>query len=276
MIVLTFCIVIILIIYLYRVKPNTGRRNEMQPFLDKYIAHRGLFDNDTGSPENSLPAFSAAVEKGYGIELDVQMTTDHKLVVFHDDNLKRMCGVNKPVYECSYDELLSYKLGSSDENIPLFDDVLQIINGSVLLIVEIKSAGDWKGTTERVAKRMDSYKGVYCMESFHPLAVEWYKKNRPEIIRGQLADDFFRTEEKMSIIRKIILSSLLMNNHSRPDFIAYNFEHADQWSFFLCRKLFSVVNVAWTPRSQEQLETAKKIFDVFIFDSFIPDSFSDL
>ena len=148
---------------------------------------------------------------------------------------------------------------------------MEVIDGKVPLVVEIKSAGNWKETTARMAERMDSYKGIYCMESFHPFAVEWFRKNRPDIIRGQLADDFFRTEENMSIIRKIILSSLLLNNHSRPDFIAYNFEHANQWSYTICRKLFHVVNVAWTPRCQQELDAAKKIFDVFIFDSFIPD-----
>lgn len=268
--IIILILVAIFLIYIYRIKPNTGRRDMMKPFFDNYIAHRGLFNNDECLPENSIPAFKKAVEQGYGIELDVQMTTDGKLVVFHDDNLQRMCGINKLLTECSYDELSAYRLGKSDEKIPLFDDVLQVIDGKVPLVIEIKSAGDWEKTTELMALRMDTYNGIYCMESFHPFAVEWFRKNRPDIIRGQLSDDFFRTDENMSFIRKLILSNLLLNNHSRPDFIAYNFSHANQWSYTVCRKLFPVVNVAWTPRSQEQLDKAKKDFEIFIFDSFIP------
>ena len=138
------------------------------------------------------------------------------------------------------------------------------------LVVEIKSDGDWLTTSQRTAERLDTYEGVYCIESFHPMVVEWFRQNRPQVLRGQLADDFFRSEEEMSLVRKVVLSNLLLNFRSRPDFIAYNFRHADQPVYRLCRTLFPVVNVAWTPRSPEELEQAKEAFSVFIFDSFQP------
>ena len=256
--------------YIYRIAPNTGRKEQMRPFEETYIAHRGLFDNHSEAPENSLAAFRKAVDEGYGIELDVQMTADDRLVVFHDDTLERMCGIDRMLTECTYEELKRFRLKKSNEQIPLFDEVLEIIAGKVPLIVEVKSAGRWKETTQRMAERMDHYEGIYCMESFHPLAVAWFRKHRPDIIRGQLADDFFRSKKELFFPVKWVLSNMLMNNRSRPDFIAYNFKHADQFSYRVLRKLFPVENAAWTVKSKADLKKAKKIFDIFIFDSFIP------
>ena len=187
--------------------PNRGRKEKMKVFEKQYIAHRGLFDNESEAPENSIPAFQRAVQQGYGIELDVQLTTDNRLVVFHDETLQRMCGFDKKLTECSYDELKHYRLAKSDEKIPLFDEVLKVIDGKVPLIVEVKSEGDWKKTTQLMAERMGSYQGCYCMESFHPFAVKWFKDHR-------------------------------------PDFIAYNHLWKKDFSYTLCRKLFKPENVA--------------------------------
>lgn len=264
-------IVIAAIVFLYCIKPNTGRRQEMAVFEEKYIAHRGLFDNETDRPENSLPAFRKAVECGYGIELDVQLTTDHKLVVFHDESLKRMCGADYILHECTYAQLQQYTLGVSQEKIPLFEDVLKVVEGKVPLIVEVKSEGDWKETTKTMAEIMDHYDGCYCMESFHPLAVEWFRKNRPQIIRGQLSTNYFKDEPKRKWWEKFTLTCLLFNFRAKPDFIAYNHIWSGVWAYKLCRRLFDVENVAWTIRSQEELERAKQVFQVIIFDSFIPE-----
>lgn len=257
--------------YLYLLAPNKDRRDRLAAFEKQYIAHRGLFDNEGGIPENSLPAFRRAVANGYGIELDVQMTRDHKLVVFHDESLKRMCGVEKLLHQCTYEELMQYELLDSGEKIPLYSEVLKVINGKVPLIMEIKSEGDWRTTTLLTARMMDRYRGLYCMESFHPRSVEWFRRHRPEVIRGQLASDYFRDGTKKNTIGRFVLTNLMMNCFSRPDFIAYNHKYNNQFSYRLLRKLFPVENVAWTIRSQEEMEKAKKICQVFIFDSFIPE-----
>lgn len=256
--------------YLYRIAPNNAYNKNFKPFEDFYIAHRGLFNNNSNAPENSLEAFRLAVSHNYGIELDIQITTDKRLVVFHDETLERMCCVNKKVTECNYNELKQYKLKTTNERIPLLDEVLEVIAGKVPLVIEIKSTEKLIETTRMLAERMDSYDGIYCVESFHPLAIEWYRKNRPNIIRGQLSDNFFRTNEKLNFFEKLILSNLLMNNHSRPDFIAYNFKNKNQISYMICRSLFKTKNFAWTVRSQSELNFVKKSFDVIIFDSFIP------
>ena len=250
--------------------PNRGRKEKMKVFEKQYIAHRGLFDNESEAPENSIPAFQRAVQQGYGIELDVQLTTDNRLVVFHDETLQRMCGFDKKLTECSYDELKHYRLAKSDEKIPLFDEVLKVIDGKVPLIVEVKSEGDWKKTTQLMAERMDSYQGCYCMESFHPFAVKWFKDHRPEIIRGQLSTNYFKDKINRKWYEKFLLSNLMLNFLTKPDFIAYNHLWKKDFSYTLCRKLFKPENVAWTIKNQKELEEAEKTFDVIIFDSFIP------
>ena len=221
-------------------------------------------------PENSMPAFEAAVKAGYGIELDTQTTKDGRLVVFHDENLYRMCGVDKNLYECTYDELQSMRLAKTDYKIPLLEDVLKAVSGRVPLIVEIKSEGNWKRTTRMTAEALDSYNGIYCMESFHPLIVKWFRDNRQDVLRGQLSTDFFRSTLKRAWYENIVLTNLMLNFLSRPDFVAYNYRYKNQPSFWLCRHLFHVVSAAWTVRSEDALKKVRKVFDVIIFDSFIP------
>lgn len=264
-------IILIAIVFLYCTMPNTSRKEEMAVFEKQYIAHRGLFDSKNGIPENSIPAFKRAVEQGYGIELDVQLTADHKLVVFHDESLRRMCRADRLLRNCTFAELQEYSLGVSKERIPLLEDVLKVVDGKVPLIVEVKSEGDWRATTKATAEMMDGYSGCYCMESFHPLAVEWFRKHRPHIVRGQLSTNYFLDEPGRRWSEKFILTNLLVNFKARPDFIAFNHIWSDSWAYALCRKLFHVENVAWTIRNQDELERAKRIFQVIIFDSFIPD-----
>lgn len=270
--IIAAALILLFAIFLFLTAPNVGRKDRMKPFEKQYIAHRGLYDNETDAPENSLPAFRLAVENGYGIELDLQTTTDGRLVVFHDANLERICGVDKMLYDCSYDELMQLSLAKSKERIPLFSEVLELVDGRVPLIVEIKGEGDWKKTTELAAFFLDNYKGLYCVESFHFGAVHWYRKHRPNVIRGQLSLDYFKWHSKQPWIAKLALSDLWMNFLSRPDFIAYDHRQAYRLSYRIVRSLFPVENVAWTVQSQQELEKARKIFHCFIFDSFIPDA----
>lgn len=271
-IIIAVIILFLIGLYLFLAAPNVGRRSMMKPYEERYFAHRGLFNNETDAPENSLNAFRKAVEAGYGIELDVQLTTDGKLVVFHDENLDRICGVDKILHKCSFDEIEQYPLAKSDSRIPLFEDVLAVVDGKVPLIVEVKSEGDYIATTKAAAEMLDHYNGTYCVESFHWGVGRWYKKNRPNVIRGQLSMDYFKEKPNLNFLVKIFLSDLLLNCFSRPDFIAYEHSQANRLSYRVIRKFFPVENVCWTVKSQKQLDEAKKIFQCIIFDSFIPDS----
>lgn len=257
--------------YLFMINPRVGKDVDMSAFEETLIAHRGYFNNESDSPENSMAAFGKAVENGYGIELDVQLSKDHKLVVFHDNTLTRMCGAEKKVSDCTYEELQQYSLAKSEQKIPLFTEVLELVNGKVPLVVEVKPDGEYIEATKMMYEQIKDYKGIYCMESFHPMAVAWFKKHAPHVVRGQLSMDYFVEDPGRSLIQKVMLSNLMLNWLARPQFIAYNHKQVNQKSYALCRKISRVKNVAWTIRSQEELEKAKEVFTVMIFDSFKPE-----
>ena len=248
----------------------------MKPFQERYIAHRGLFSNKKKgreappAPENSLEAFRLAVKHGYGMEMDVQLTKDDQLVVFHDGDLRRMCGVEGQVLDYTYEELQQFSLKGSDQRIPLFREVRDLVAGQAPMIIEVKPEGNSRRTAESLNEHMRDYQGIYCIESFDPRAVHWYKTHRPDIIRGQLSECFKASGILHHDLVRALCRCLLFNFWGRPDFIAYNHKHKNQTSYRLCRKLFPVFNVAWTIRSQKELEAARDTFTVFIFDSFIP------
>lgn len=255
---------------LYMLRPETEKTRSFAAFDHTMIAHRGLFDNHSEAPENSLAAFRKAVDQGFGIELDVQLTKDGKLVVFHDFDLKRMCGIHKKLTELTYAELEQYSLKGSTEKIPLFSAVLDLIAGRTPLVVEIKVGYDYKATTEAAAEMLSQYSGVYCMECFNPLALVWYRRHNPKVLRGQLSMDFFHSEDKMPKIVRFFLTNLLLNFCAKPDFISYNHKDRHIRGFRMCRKLFKVKTAAWTIKSQAELEAARGTFDMFIFVSFLP------
>lgn len=239
---------------------------ERTPLYGVHYAHRGLFDNDTEAPENSLAAFRKAIKAGYGIEFDVQLSKDGIPVVFHDASLERMCKIAGYVWEYTAKELHQMKLANSKQTIPTLAEVLEVVGGRVPLIIEYKMEQMDTKVCELANGILQTYDGVYCIESFHPFALLWYRENRPDIIRGQLSQDYGRHGKKG--IHFGVMTYLLTNFLTRPDFIAYRYNDADNISRSICRKL-GALSVAWTIRSKEQFEKAKKDFDLFIFDSFI-------
>lgn len=263
---LLIVLVILAAIYLFMVSPRMFHKPDVSAFYGVHYAHRGLFDNKTNAPENSLNAIRKAVKEGYGIEFDVQLSKDDIPVVFHDASLKRVCGVEGNVWEYTLEELQRMKLADSDQTIPTFEDVLKVVDGKVPLIIEYKMDRVDTKVCELGNKILEHYKGTYCIESFHPYAVKWYKENRPDVVRGQLSEDYAKRGKKDFVLR--IMTYLLTNFLTRPDFIAYCHEDAENVSRRICRKL-GALSVTWTVRSREQYEKAKPHFDLFIFDSFI-------
>ena len=268
-IVLIVCVVLILL-YLFLIWPRVFHKPDRTGFMNVHYAHRGLHDNETDAPENSLSAFQKAVDAGYGMELDVQLTKDEIPVVFHDASLKRMCGVDGKVWKYTYEELKQFKLAKSNETIPTFESVLKLIDGKYPLIVEYKLDRPQTRVCELGNELLSRYHGTYCIESFHPFALMWYKKHRPDVMRGQLSEEFFREKEFKSHKIYTLVAFLLTNVLTRPDFIAYNHKYESNISRRICRKL-GALSVAYTIQSQKQYEKAKNKFDLFIFDSFIPE-----
>lgn len=268
--VISIIFVIILLLYLWLIKPRLFKNADAAPLMGYYYAHRGLHDNATEAPENSMAAFKKAVDAGYGIELDVQLTKDRIPVVFHDETLKRVCGVDGNVRDYTYEELQQFRLCKSNERIPLFADFLKLVDGKVPLIIEIKIHENADTVCSIADELIKEYKGPYCIESFHTMAVKWYRKHRPEVIRGQLSTDFSKPGKKESWYQCMV-HYLLGNFMGRPDFIAYNHRHKNNISRLLCRHLFGALSVAWTVRSREALDACEKDFDLFIFEGFAPE-----
>lgn len=257
------------VLYFFMIMPRIACKPDTSPFLKWLYAHRGLHDNAALIPENSLAAFARAAEAGFGIELDVQMSKDGVPVVFHDFTLKRICGVEGKVSDYTYGELQQFSLCGTPERIPCFADVLKLVDGRVPLIIELKVERLDISVCGAVDRLCASYKGLYCIESFHPLAVFWYRRHRKHIVRGQLADAFLKEGEFVGTL-SFLLQNLMFNWLGRPDFIAYNCKYPGMLSRRLCRGLYRSKAAAWTIRSREQLAEARKHFDIFIFDGFVP------
>lgn len=273
-----WCVVILavlMLLYLLLVMPRIFAR-PAKVFAQKYYAHRGLHDMTKNVPENSIAAFRRALNAGYGIELDVQLSKDRIPVVFHDFTLNRICGVDGRVADYTYEELEQFSLSGTSEKIPRFADVLAMVNGKVPLIVELKIESLDISVCPAADELLKNYKGPYCIESFNPIGLCWYRCNRGRVPRGQLADCFLKEEEYresrgLCRVLYLVLQNLLTNFLGRPDFIAYNHKYAQKISRKLCRKLFKTPAAAWTVRSREELKAAEEEFDVFIFEGFIPE-----
>ena len=264
-------IVLILVLYLIAIMPKVAKTHDFSSFMGRHYAHRGFHGDKDISPENSMKAISLAIEKGYGIEFDIQLTKDMVPVVFHDDNLKRVCGIDSDVNQYSYEELKEFTLYNSKERIPHLKDVLDLVDGQVPLIVELKGESSDTSIAQVVAPYLDEYKGLYCIESFNPLLIHWYKKNRPNVIRGQLTTRMDKKGESLKIkIRNFILENLMLNFMTKPDFIAYNHLDPDSLSFILCRDLYKTFTIAYTIQSNQALKSNLDRFDLFIFDKFTP------
>lgn len=268
--ILVVVILGIILLYMLAIMPRVIGRVSDKPFQGWMFAHRGLFDNKSKAPENSLPAFKNAVDNHYGIELDVQLTKDEVIVVFHDNDIFRMCGVDKNVRDITYEELCKYTLKKSKCKIPTLKEALQVIDGKVPLIVELKLEYNYKRTCELVNAMLTQYKGVYCIESFNPLGLYWYRRYNPRILRGQLSKTFLKCEVDEHKFVHFILQNLLLNFLAKPDFIAFKHQDKEALSFRLCTKLFKAYSFAWTVRSEEERESCKGDFQYIIFDHFYP------
>ena len=203
------------------VAPGRTDRKQKEPFKNRNFAHRGLHSRDRSVPENSLKAFELAAEAGYGIELDVQLSKDGQVVVFHDDTLNRVCGVDARVDELDYAELKELRLLDSSETIPLFSEVLTVIRGRGPLIVELKNGRSNKELCEKTCEMLRKYNGEVCIESFNPMIVAWFRFHAKEFLRGVLAAPESEYEGQTSKFTAYLLSRGLLNFVCRPQFIAY-------------------------------------------------------
>ncbi len=269
--ILIYLLFLLLVLYIVAIWPGRSRKERMELYARQPIAHRGFHDNSGPAPENSMAAFRKAVEMGYGIELDIRETSDGLMVVSHDDSLKRPAGIDRNISDMKWSELKDICLFQSNEHIPLFKDVLEMVHGRVPLVVEIKSETRNVGPIcENAVFWLDSYEGNYCIESFNPFVVLWFRKNRPQVLRGQLSEKF-RRGQLPTKVASYIFSACMFNFLARPDFIAYNVLHKDLLRYRIQHDVFHTFGIAWTIKSNEMMREAAKYFEAFIFDSFTPE-----
>lgn len=267
--------------YLLAIQPS-GRKDWHSFYRRFYYAHRGLYDNEAGIPENSMAAFRRALDHGFGMELDVQVTMDNVPVIFHDSRLERMARdehgakASGRIRDYSAAQLKQFHLLDTEETIPELQDVLELVGGRVPMIVELKA--ETKMDVDLVCCSADSllrnYEGPYVIESFHPLVLLWYRRNHPEVIRGQLSEAYTKNR-KYRRPQYFVCEHLLLNFLTKPDFIAYNIRHMNNVSRMLTRGLFRTPSVAWTIQSPQDLRSVRKRFDLYIFEGFDPKGRTD-
>ena len=266
-------LIILLLVYAELIRPNLPKR-DITPLMGRDYAHRGYWNtNDPGEenrPENSLAGFRAAVEKDYGIELDVHLTKDGHLVVHHDDSLKRLTGVDIRIADSTLAEIRACKLPNG-EPVPTYDEVLDTVAGRIPMIVEVKVENrNHDALSKAVYERMQRYEGPWCMESFDPRAVKWFRMNAPEIIRGQLAfDSAGKGKNFKEWTRNLYIASMLQNFLARPDFVAFSASSVKWHSLPIhLLRLMKPWFVAWTVRSQADMDKWRGQWDLQIFEKF--------
>lgn len=258
------------LVYLFTILPRTSRRQDMLHYAGMPFAHRGLHNKQI--PENSMPAFIAAAERGFPIELDVHLTKDKRIIVFHDDSLIRMCGIDRAPEELTYSQIKQLKLKDSEERIPLFRDVLLEINGKVPIMIELKiRERDNMDLCVRVQHLLRNYKGIYLVQSFNTFALKWYKENAPQVLRGQLSYDLKTKKALIPAAARNAVRFLMCNVYSRPDFISYGYRNRHNFALAIIHFVFRCPVALWTIRNKYDYKQANRFYDIVIFEGFIPE-----
>ena len=260
--------ILLLLFAVYLILIAPGKKNGIRKYKNVKFAHRGL--HGEGRAENSMSAFKAAVEAGYGIELDVRLSKDGELVVFHDDTLDRVTGVNGRVDAYTADELAEIKLSGTDDGVPRFSEVLKAVSGKVVLLVEIKEDQGNSAVSEKTAEMLSQYDGAYIVESFNPISLSVIAKRLPNAARGILSHRYYEYEKYRKPLY-FLLQCLLLNRICKPAFIAYDHRHAGSPSLKLAR-IMGAATFAWTVRSAEdEAKAYEHGFDSVIFEGYLPE-----
>lgn len=212
-------IAVVILLWLFATMPSIKKNKDIEELGVVPFAHRGLHSAEHHVPENSLLAFEKAINLGVGIEFDVHISLNGTPIVMHDGSVDRTTNGKGEIHKMSDNELASLNLEGTDQKIPLFADVLSLVDGKVPLLIELKSdGGNRKELCENCFKLLDNYKGKFIVESFDPRILQYIKRHRKRIARGQLVAG----EGVSPPILQFILKHLLLNFLSRPHFIAYD------------------------------------------------------
>ncbi len=253
-------------IWIFLIAPR-ARKKDVRPFIRPY-AHRGLWGE--GVPENSLTAFRRAAEEGFAIELDVQLSADNVVMVFHDYSLERMCGVPYKLHDLKYDELRNLSLGDTTEPIPTLRDVLRVVAGRVPLLIELKGEGTDTSLVPRVLAELSRYEGKWCMESFNPILLGAVKRMDGGVVRGLLSTDLVRERRPGSLALNAALSALLLTFLCRPAFHAWDSKYPKRVALNVGIRVFGAASVVYTIRDEEEYNRYLNAGVAPIFEGFVP------
>lgn len=240
-----------------------ARTGESPWLTSSPFAHRGLHTEGPEAPENSLAAFERAVAAGLGFELDVQLTADNQVVVMHDPDLERMTGDSRLIADVTLEELEPLKLNGGEQGVPTLAEALAVADGRVPVLVEIKNGGTVGEFEDAVAKEVAAYEGDVAIISFNPYSLGRLNKTQPDIVRGQLASRL--TIEGLEAWKRTLLSNLLMNWTSKPDFIAYEISALPSTTTSI-QKWRDRPLLGWTPTTEEERSAALRSCDNVICD----------
>lgn len=257
--------VLLLLVYvLVLVRPRAKQPKDARLLCD--YAHRGLHGD--GVPENSLAAFEKACASGFGIELDVQLSRDGEVMVFHDYTLVRMTGEEKKLCELSADELQTLRLTDTEEKIPTLREVLSLVDGRVPLLVELKGENGDTSLCPKVAELLSEYRGPYCIESFNPLLLRAMRKQMPDAYYGLLYTNLWREKKgnKKRSVLDFLLSRMAFCFLAKPNFIAYNEKYREVLPVKLTTKFYRAPRFVWTVRSEENVALAHRLSEHPIFE----------
>lgn len=254
-----------------RARPRPGTEvfgEAWERLFDPPIAHRGLWTPD-GAPENSLAAFQAACAKGYSIELDVQLTADGQAVVFHDDRLERLTGVEGRLRDHTAAELAAMKLSGTDETIPTLADALAVIGHRAMVQIELKTPFGEVGELEKkVSEILIDHAGPIAVIGFNPYSHAWFADHNPQVLRG--LDSYSWNDEnarKLAPELRRSLAALEQVEIARPDFLALGLDMLPSPRADVFRAKGMPI-VAWTVRSPEQWDAVSDHCDNLIFEGF--------
>ena len=269
-------IVIIAVIYIFLTLPRVFDSANMDLLKIDY-AHRGLHGENI--PENSLAAYQNAIDNGYGIEIDVQLSSDGEIFIFHDPTAMRMCGVDKRIHDMTAEEIKSLRLKNTDEHIPTLTEILSLVDGKVPLLIEVKYYAETQKLCALLAEMLDPYYGSFAIQSFDPRVLRYFKKHRPRFARGQLVARAQKRSERskssdtsnQSPIVSFMLSHLLLNVLSRPDFISIQKNHTRELGFVLATEVFKAKAFIWTVKSEKHYELFRRQGYFSIFENIRPE-----
>jgi glycerophosphoryl diester phosphodiesterase len=229
------------------------------------IAHRGLW-SPGGAPENSLAAFEAACEAGYGIELDVQLSSDGEAIVFHDSTLERMTGQPGRMSDHTAADLGAMSLAGTDETLPTLAETLTLVGKRAMVLIEIKTpSGEVGALEQRVHEILIDHNGPTSVIGFNPYSHAWFAERHPKVLRG--LDSYSYREGRMAPELRRSYANLEHVAIAKPHFLALGVDmlpsaKADQF------REQGMPIVAWTVRSAEEWDGLKNHCDNLIFEGY--------